>query len=128
MKSLPGFILLVMLSVTASAQYYTLPDTIFDLMASEVIKGRLCDSLQARQQTEINALNSLISAQGTQLSNQKELISTQAQKIALSAEQLQAERELGRVRKEIAQKRIKRAKRLLVLSGAGNVVLLILLL
>lgn len=117
-----------MLSVTASAQYYTLPDTIFDLMASEVIKGRLCDSLQAQQQTEINALNSLISAQGTQLSNQKELISSQAQKIALSAEQLQAERELNRVEKRIAYKRNMRLKRWLAISGVGNVILLVVLL
>lgn len=112
----------------ANCQGISLPSVIIDSIIFRLDQGVACDSLSKAQQTEINSLNGLISAQSIQISNQKELISTQAQKIALSAEQLQAERELGRVRKGIAQKRIKSVRRWLGVSVGVNVLLVVLLL
>ena len=44
------------LGIAGRAQFYRIPVVVFDSMATEVIRGRACDSLQRAQAIEINAM------------------------------------------------------------------------
>jgi hypothetical protein len=57
-----GLILIV--SATAYGQPYTLPGTVFDKMAFEVVRGRSCDTLANRQEVELNKLKAVQLADG----------------------------------------------------------------
>lgn len=117
-----------MLNGTAFCQFYTLRDSIFDLMASEVVKGRECDTLKRYQQIELNAMGGLLQAQAVKINIQSDELTQYKEKERLWGLQFQNQGAINEVEKKIAKTRLKSVKRWLGVSVGVNVLLVVLLL
>lgn len=120
--------LILIASATAFGQPYTLPGEIFDRMAFDVVRGRACDSLRAKQEIDINAITAELNQQGKIIQLQKSKDANQDAIIQALRDELTSTRDLGRAEKEGLKSRVKRLRAWFIGLVGFDVALLLILL
>jgi hypothetical protein len=109
------------LSATVCSQNYTLPSVLFDSLVYETIKGRKCDSLAARQATELTKYYLLDSEQGRAI----ELLRSENKGLFLINRNWQVAFEAERAIRITETKSLRKEKQRLKLGLGVTVILLI---
>lgn len=109
------------LTTAASSQTYPIPVEVFDRMVWEVQRGRACDTLQARQAVEINAMLK-------ELAHQGQIIELQAGQITDAGAVIQAERMQRGTEGKLHMQEVAKKNRVILFLGGLSLFELVLLL
>ena len=111
----------------ANCQSTSLPSIIVDSIIWRLNLGRACDTLQAKQATELNALSAVVFHQGQRITLSNTKITQLEDVIKLMQEQGANQKEVAQIKNEKLKIRIRKLVRFIVIESGIIVVLVILI-
>jgi hypothetical protein len=111
----------------ANCQTSTIPSVILDSLIYETKKGRECGNLSIKQQIEINAITAQLTTQGKIISLKDTEVDQLRAVVATQSNELLAVKDLHGLEKARLKAKLKRLWRVVIIEGAGVIILVVLI-